>query len=339
LLTFAIPTTRLIPILLAGLFALANAAPAADPIVIKFSHVNTSDTPKGKAVDRFKKLAEERTHGRVRVQVYPNSTLYKDKEELQALQLGSVQMLAPSLSTFGKIGVKDFDAFELPYLFADYSEVHKIALGPIGQQMFRNLESQGITGLAYLDNGFREMHADKPLKSPTDFRGMKMRTNASKITEATFRSVGALPQNLAFSEVYQALDTHLVDGGENTASNIHTQKFDEVQKFITLTDHGYLGYAVVANKKFWNGLPPDIRQVLDGAIKDAAKYNNEIAKRENDDALEAIRKNGHAAIVTITPKEKAALRKAMLPVHKAEEARIGKDLMQRIYKEIGFNAN
>jgi C4-dicarboxylate-binding protein DctP len=336
----AMPTNRLRFAVLASLLALAaSTAQAADQIVIKFSHVTTSDTPKGKAADRFKKLAEERTGGRVQVQVYPNSTLYKDKEELQALQLGSVQMLAPSLSTFGKIGVKDFDAFELPYLFADYNDVHKITLGPIGQQMFKNLEAHNITGLAFLDNGFREMHANKPLKTPADFRGLKMRTNASKITEATFRSVGALPQNLAFSEVYQALDTHLVDGGENTASNIFTQKFHEVQKFITLTDHGYLGYAVVTNKKFWDGLPPDIRQILDGAIKDAAKYNNDIAKKENDDALAGIRKNGHATIVTITPQEKAALRKVMLPVHKSEEDRIGKDVMQRIYKEIGFAAN
>jgi C4-dicarboxylate-binding protein DctP len=249
------PTNRLRFAVLASLLALAaSTAQAADQIVIKFSHVTTSDTPKGKAADRFKKLAEERTGGRVQVQVYPNSTLYKDKEELQALQLGSVQMLAPSLSTFGKIGVKDFDAFELPYLFADYNDVHKITLGPIGQQMFKNLEAHNITGLAFLDNGFREMHANKPLKTPADFRGLKMRTNASKITEATFRSVGALPQNLAFSEVYQALDTHLVDGGENTASNIFTQKFHEVQKFITLTDHGYLGYAVVPN------MPPCARR-------------------------------------------------------------------------------
>jgi len=342
--TLKIPTkeTSILPtkpaILLSMLSFAAAIAHAQEPIIIKFSHVTASDTPKGKAADQFKKLAEERTKGRVKVEVYPNSTLYKDKEELQALQLGAVQMLAPSLSTFGKAGVKEFDAFELPFLFKDYNDVHKITYGQLGREMFKGLESKGMLGLAYLDNGFREMHGNKPLKTPADFRGLKMRVNASKITEATFRSVGALPQNLAFSEVYQALSTGLVDGGENTASNIYTQKFHEVQKYITLTDHGYLGYAVVTSKKFWDSLPPDIRKILDESIKDAAKYNNEIAKKENEDALEGIRKNGNAKIVTITPQERAELKKAMLPVHKEAEGRLSKELLQKVYKEVGFQS-
>ncbi|WP_269532248.1 TRAP transporter substrate-binding protein [Chitinimonas sp. BJYL2] len=314
----------------------ATAFAADAPIVIKFSHVVAQDTPKGKAAEHFKKLAEERTKGRVKVELYPNSQLYKDKEELEALQLGAVQMLAPSLAKFGPLGVKEFEVFDLPYIFDNYDELHKVTQGPIGKALLGKLSSKGITGLAYWDNGFKQFSANKPLKAPGDFRGLKMRIQASKVLDAQMRALSALPQQMAFSEVYQALQTGVVDGTENPASNFYTQKMHEVQKFLTLSNHGYLGYAVIVNKKFWDGLPADVRTALDGAMRDATKYANEIAKAENDGDIENVRKSNRTQILTLNPAEKAALRNAMVPVHKQMADRIGMDLITSIYKETGF---
>ena len=227
-----------------------SGARAQAPIVIKFSHVVAPDTPKGKGAIRFKELAEQRTNGKVKVEVYPNSQLYKDKEEMEALQLGSVQMLAPSLSKFGPLGAKEFEVFDLPYILPDKAALRRVTQGDLGKRLFKKLESKGIVGLAYWDNGFKIMSANKPLREPADFRGLKMRIQSSKVLEAQFRALGAIPQVLAFSEVYQALQTGVVDGSENTPSNMYTQKHHEVQKYATLSDHGYISYAVIANKKF-----------------------------------------------------------------------------------------
>ncbi|HJV86617.1 MAG TPA: TRAP transporter substrate-binding protein [Noviherbaspirillum sp.] len=312
---------------------------AQAPIVIKFSHVVANDTPKGKAAERFKELAEKATKGRVKVEVYPNSTLYKDKEEMEALQLGAVQMLAPSLAKFGPLGVKEFEVFDLPYIFPSKDVLYRVTEGPIGKQLFQKLESKGITGLAYWDNGFKVMSANKPLHHPADFKGLKMRIQSSKVLDAQMRALGANPQVMAFSEVYQALQTGVVDGTENPPSNLYTQKMHEVQKHVTVSNHGYLGYAVIVNKKFWDGLPADIRTELDGAMKEATKYANAIAQQENDKALDAVKKSGKSTVYVLTDAEKAEWRKALQPVQKEMEGRIGKDLIQAVNKEsaaLGF---
>jgi C4-dicarboxylate-binding protein DctP len=315
----------------------ALAAPA--PIVIKFSHVVAQHTPKGQAADYFKKIAEERTKGRVKIEVYPNSQLYKDKEEMEALQLGAVQMLAPSLAKFAPLGVKEFELFDLPFIFDNYSELHKITQGPIGAKLLKLLEARGVKGLAYWDNGFKVMSANKPLRNPADFRGLKMRIQSSKVLDSEMRSVGAMPQVLAFSEVYQALQTGVVDGTENPPSNLYTQKMHEVQKYVTLSDHGYLGYAVIVNKKFWASLPADIRTILEGAMKDATKYANDVAKKDNDEALAAVKKSGRSQLITLTPQERAAWKKAMDKAHKENIGRIGAALVQEVYVATGYNPN
>jgi len=320
-----------------ALASLSLGAFADQPIIIKFSHVVAADTPKGKAAEQFKKLAEEKTKGRVKVEVYPNSQLYKDKEEMEALQLGSVQMLAPSLAKFGPLGVKEFEVFDLPYIFNGYSSLHRVTEGPIGQNLLKKLEPKGIVGLAYWDNGFKQMSANKILKTPADFRGLKMRIQSSKVLDSEMRALGATPQVMAFSEVYQALQTGVVDGTENPVSNFYTQKMHEVQKYLMMSDHGYLGYAVIVNKKFWDGLPADIRTQLEAAMKESTRYANAIASTENLDALDKVKKSGKTQIVPLTDAEKAVWAKALVKVHKEQESRIGKDLIQAIYKETGFD--
>ena len=319
-----------------ALLVVSSIAFAQQPIVIKFSHVVAVDTPKGKAAEYFKKLAEERTKGRVKVEVYPNSSLFKDGEEMEALQLGSVQMLAPSLAKFGPLGVREFEVFDLPYVFDNFEELHKVTEGPVGAALFKKLESKGLIGLAYWDNGFKVMSANKPIRVPADYKGLKMRIQSSKVLGDEIKALGAIPQVMAFSEVYQALQTGVVDGTENPPSNFYTQKMQEVQKYLALTDHGVIEYAVIVNKKFWDGLPADIRTTLQGAMKDATKYANGIAKKDNDDALEAVRKSGKTEILTLTPEQKAAMKKALVTVHKENESRVGKDTLTEVYKETGF---
>src|SRR6185436_2025181 len=252
----------------AGL-AFAGAA-SAQPIVVKFSFVNPADSPKGKAADYWKKLVEEGTKGRVKIELYPNSSLYKDKEELEALQLGSVQMLAPTLGKFSAMGLSDYEAFDLPYLFENF------------KQLLDQLEPKGLKGLAFWDNGFKQMNANKALRVPADFKGVKLRIFSSKVLDAQMRALGAIPQVLAASEMYQAMQTGLVDGNENTESTFYDFKLYEVQKFLTESSHGYVGYLVVANKKFWDGLPADVRKVMEEAMAKTTTYANAISEKANE---------------------------------------------------------
>lgn len=316
-------------LVLAGLWL--PLAAVAQVITLKFSHVVASDTPKGKAAEKFKQVAESATKGRVKVEIYPNSQLYKDGDELEALQRGAVHMLAPSVSKFGPLGVRDFEVFDLPYLFPNTETVYRVTDGEIGLKLFAKLEAKGIKGLAYWDNGYKQVSANRALRKPADFRGLKMRVQSSKVLAATFRQLGAIPQVMAFSEVYTALQQGVVDGAENPVSNMYTQKMHEVQKHLTLSDHGYLVYAVIVNKKFWDGLPADIRAALEQAMKEATRFERAIAAKENADALALVKAAGTTQVIQLTDAEREEWRKALLPVHKEFEGTIGRDLIQSVY--------
>ncbi len=328
---------RLLFAAVAFAFAFARADP--HPIVIKFSHVVAVDAPKGQAAEFFKKRAEELTGGRVRVEVYPNSTLYKDKEEIEALELGAVQMLAPSLSKFGPVGAKEFEVFDLPFIFDDYADLRKVTEGPVGRRLLATLEPKGIRGLAYWDNGFKDFSANRPLHAPGDYRGLRMRVQSSMVLEAQMRALGAVPQVMAFSEVYPALRAGIVDGTENPISNLYTQRMHEVQKHLSVTQHGYLGYAVIVNKKFWDGLPAAVRTKLELAMKEATAYANRIAKERNEEDLARVRAAGTTEVYAPTKEERLALKKLLLPVHAQMEGRIGKELIREIYQATEFDPN
>ena len=327
--------TQSLAVLAAASVFLAGTA-LAEPISIKFSHVVAQDTPKGLAAEFFKKRAEELTQGKVKVEVYPNSQLYKDKEEMEALQLGAVQMLAPSLAKFGPLGVKEFEVFDLPFIFNDYDDLHKVTKGPAGKALLDKLAPKGILGLAYWDNGFKSFSANSPIKTPADLKGKKLRIQNSKVLEEQMRTIKAIPQMLAFSEVYQALQTGVVDGTENPISNFYTQKMHEVQKYMTITDHGYLGYAVIVNKKFWDGLPADIRTQLETALVEATDYANTIAMDMNKKDLESVKASGKTAVTTLTPEERAAFKTAMVLVHDKMASRIGKETIESFYQAVDF---
>ena len=312
---------------------------AQSQIIIKFSHVVANDTPKGKGALKFKELAEKYTNGKVKIEVYPNSSLYKDKEEIEALQLGSVQMLAPSTAKFAPLGVKEFEALDLPWLFKDDEAYAKAMKGPVGQWLFKKLEAKGVTGLAYWDNGFHMVSANRPLLNPADFQGLKVRISGSKVADQYFRVLGSIPQILAFSEVYQALQTGVVDSCENTPSNYLTQKFHEVQKDITVSYHAHLQYAVIVNSKFWSGLPADIRGQLEKAMNEATDYTNSIARKENEDALAEIKKSGKTALHELTPAQRLEWQKAMQPTYAWAKGRVGQEVLDLIAKELDVKMN
>jgi C4-dicarboxylate-binding protein DctP len=308
----------------------------ADPIILKFSHVVSPDAPKGKAALMFKQLAEKYTDGKVTVEVYPNSSLYKDKEELEALQLGSVHLLAPSISKFGPLGVKEFDVFDLPFLMTDDEHARQMMASPMMGELNKKLETKGVRPLAYWDNGAHVYTCNRPLIMPDDFQGLKMRIQGSKVLDAVARQLGAIPQIIAFGELYQALQTGVVDGEDNVPSNIWTQKFYDVQKHLTVSYHGRLTYSLLTNVKFWDSLPPDVRPGLDRAVVESTNFFNDTAAHDNVAALDQIKATGKIEFHVLTDQEKKAWIAKLMPVHQEMQSRFGKDFIERIYKASGF---
>jgi C4-dicarboxylate-binding protein DctP len=316
----------------AAALGFALAAPAQAQMVIKFSHVVADNTPKGQAAIKFKELAEKKLPGKVTVQVFPSSQLFGDAKELEALLLGDVQFIAPSLSKFDRY-TKKLQVFDLPFLFNDIDAVDRFQSSAQGKGLLESMKNRGLLGLAYWHNGMKELSTDKDqLKRPEDVKGLKFRIQASDVLEAQFRALGANPQKMAFSEVYQALQTGVVNGQENTWSNIYSQKFFEVQKTIAETNHGVIDYMVVTNAKWWDGLPAEVKKGLSEAMAEATAYGNKIANDINEGDKKRIADAGKAKIQKLSKEDVAAWRKAMEPVWKKFEADIGNDLIAAAQK-------
>jgi len=303
------------------------SASAQTPIVIKLSHVVAENTPKGQASLKFKELAEKKLPGKVQVQVFPNSQLFGDAKEMEALLLNDVQIIAPSLSKFDRY-TKKIQVFDLPFLFKDAEAALKFENSKEGKALLKSMEDKGLIGLNYWGNGMRHFSANKDFRLPSDVKGLKFRIQASDVYESIMKSLGANGQKMAFAEVYQALQTGVVDGQENSFSNTYSQKFHEVQKTIIESNHGILDYMVVVNAKWWNGLPADVKKGLSEAMNEATVFNNQIAKQKNDEARAAIEAAGKAKIVKLTDAQLAEWKKAMQPVYKQFEADIGADLIK-----------
>ncbi|MBT2342391.1 MULTISPECIES: TRAP transporter substrate-binding protein [Pseudomonas] len=308
-------------------FSTLGTAMAADPIVIKFSHVVGEQTPKGLGALRFKQLVEERLPGKVRVEVYPNSTLYGDDKEMEALLLGDVQIIARSLAKFEQY-TRSVQLFDLPFLFDDIAAVDRFQLSPEGQKLLKSMEHQNVTGLAYWHNGMKQLSANRPLRKPEDARGLIFRVQVSAVLEEQFKAVEAKGQKMIFSVVYQALRTGVVNGAENPYSNFYDQKLHEVQKYVTETNHGVLDYMLITTSDFWNNLPPDIRTELDKIVVEVTAYVNQEAERLNQQDKQHVLDAKTTEIITLTPEERNAWRDRMKPVWAKFEKEIGPDLIK-----------
>ena len=309
----------------------AGTAGAADPIKIKFAHVVADSTPKGQGALMFKKEVEKRLAGKVVVEVYPNSSLFGDAKEMEALALGDVQIIAPSLSKFDKF-TKKLQVFDLPFLFDDIEAIDRFQHSAKGKELLNAMTSKGYQGLAFWHNGMKQLSANKPLRLPDDAKGLKFRIQSSNVLLEQFKALKSNPQKMAFAEVYQALQVGTVDGQENTWSNIYTQKFHEVQKHISETNHGVIDYIVVTNAKFWGKLPKDIRAELEKIMAEVTVAANKIADDINAEAKKKIVASGKTEIVSLSKEQLAEWRKAMMPVYKKFEKEIGKDLIDAALK-------
>ncbi len=305
----------------------AGLASAADPISIKFAHVVAEHTPKGQGALMFKKLAEERLPGRVKVEVYPNSSLFGDGKEMEALLLGDVQLLAPSLAKFEHYA-KPIQIFDLPFLFNDINALDRFQQSPQGQDLLKSMEGKGITGLGYWHNGMKQLSANKALYEPKDARGLKFRVQSSAVLDEQFKALRAAPRKMSFAEVYQGLQTGVVNGTENTWSNYESQKVNEVQKFFTESNHGAIDYMVITNTKFWNSLPEDVRSSLDAIMAEVTVEVNKQAEALNQSSRQTIVDSGTSEIITLTPEQREQWREAMRPVWKKFEKDIGVDLIK-----------
>lgn len=292
-------------------------------LLIRFAHVVAEDTPKGLMAQRFKELVEQRSGGDIVVEVYARARLYGDRDEMEALQIGAVEMLAPSLSKFGRVGFPEFELFDLPFLFNNKQDVMRITEGPVGAKLLTALGRQHLVGLGYLNNGFKQMSANRPLLTPADFKGLRMRVQTSRVIASQMRALGAYPVALPFSETSTALSHGVVQGTENPLSNFWTQNMHRHQTDLSLTDHGYLGYAIVTSERFWKSLSEAQRTLINRALREAIDHGNHVADAENDKALQALREAGGTRIQTPTPAQRAQLRLAVQPVYEQLKSRIG----------------
>lgn len=324
--------------LVSVLALLPCAVAQATPMVLKFSHVVEEDTPKGRAALEFKRIVEQRSQGKIRIDVYPDSSLYKDKEELEALQLGAVHILAPSLAKFGQLGIRDFEVFDIPYLFSNPQTLKAVVNGEIGKNLFKQLDERGLKGLAYWDNGAKVISANTPVRLPSDLKGKRFRIQSSRTLETQTDELGATPIPMPFSEVYKALETGFVDATENPPSNFYSKKMYKVQRYVTMTQHGHLGYAVIVNHKFWDSLPKDTRNLLESAMREATVKNNEISDKMNTTAIAEIRQKKLAQVIDLTPEQLEAWKTKLQPVRRKAEMWINEDLIEQIRRvDSSFN--
>ncbi|WP_425267075.1 TRAP transporter substrate-binding protein [Desulfofustis glycolicus] len=309
---------------------LAIGTAVAAPITIKFAHVVAENTPKGQAANKFRDLVAERMGDKVVVEVFPNSQLFGDDTVLEAMALGDVQLAAPSLSKFDRY-TKSLQVFDLPFLFSDMAAAERFQQSDIGNELLMSMESKGLIGLGYIHNGLKQISAHKPLRVPEDARGLKFRIQASNVLAAQFEALGAMPLKKPFSEVFTLLQTKAIDGQENTWSNIYSQKFFEVQPYITESNHGLIDYLVVTSAEFWNGLPDDIRAEVKKALDEGIAFGNEVAAQKALDDKQKIIDSGRSEIIYLTPEERALWVEAMKPVWQKFEEEIGKELIDAAY--------
>lgn len=309
-----------------ALVSASATATAADPITVKFSHVVAENTPKGIGAKHFEACAEKKLPGQVDVEVYPNSQLFGDNKVLEAMLLGDVHLAAPSLSKFGSYTEK-LALFDLPFLFDDLAAAERFQQSAKGQELLSSMEDKGISGLGYWHNGMKQLSASSPLRVPEDAASKKFRIMSSDVLEAQFEAVDAVPLKKPFSEVFTLLQTNAIDGQENTWSNIYSQKFFEVQPYITESNHGLLDYLLVTNTGWWNGLPGDIKTGLSECITEATDLANSEANKIAMENRQKIIDSGASEVITLTPEEKAKWRAAMKPVWDKFSDEVGQDMI------------
>lgn len=327
---FAVLLTLL---LIAGCSARATDYEQVGPdekIVIRFSHVVGEDTPKGQAARLFAKLIKERTKGKVEVQVFSNGSLYKDSEELHALNKGHVQMIAPALSKVSGL-IPELGVFDLPYLYPDLSGYHKLFDGIIGERLAQSVEKQNMIVLGFWDSGMKQLTNNvRPIRKPQDLAGTTMRIMPSTVLDQQFNLLEVHPVELNFNDVYLALSQGRIDGQENTISNIYSKRFYRVQKYMTLSNHGYLGYLVVMDKTFWNRLSPELQTIIRTAMHEVTQWQRQQAVLIERDKLREIQSCNCIEINELSKEEQREWKQFYQPLYQIMERRLGNEFLHEL---------
>lgn len=303
-----------------------------EKLVLKFSHVVSDTSPKGRAARRWAELVAQKSEGRVEIQVFANSTLFKDGEELEALRKGYVQIIAPATSKLTKTAPA-LQILDLPFFFADEEEVHRVVDDSIKKELAGSFKQHGMEYLAYWDNGFKQMTANVPLRKAQDFRGSRFRIMDSPVLFSQFRRLGAEPVATSFSDVYTALESQYVGGSENTASNLYSKKFYQLQNYLTVSNHGYLGYAVLVNSEQWKALPYSVRRLLTETLAEVTEWERQEALKQNRDDLERLRKEKALQVYDLSPEDIDDWRNALSPLYQEVKERVGPGLFQKVVEE------
>jgi len=310
-----------------ALLASLSATALADPILIKFSHITADSTPKGQGALMFKKLVEERMPDKVKVQVYSNSSLFGDGKEMEALLLNDVQMLAPAPSKLEQY-TKQLQLFDLMFLFDDMAAAQRFQNSEKGRALLHSMDDKGDTGLAYWLNGMRQLTANKPLREPKDARGLKFRVQPSDLQAAQYSALRAVPRKMSFAEIYQGLQTGVINAQDNPWSNIYSQKYYEVQPYMTESNHAIGNYVLITNTKFWQGLPADIRTQLEQIIDEVTVEVNRQAAALNEKAKQDTLATGKVELIELTPEQRNAWRDAVRPAWEPYIDQIGRDVIE-----------
>jgi tripartite ATP-independent transporter DctP family solute receptor len=298
--------------------------------VIRFSFVVAENTPKGLAAQKFAQLVKEKTKDTIKVELFPNGTLFNETDEVEALQRGSIQMIAPSFSNISEV-VPEWMVMDLPFAFQNENAVEKAFRGRIGEILMRKLEPKGMIGLGFWSNGFQQMTSNRGMiVHPDDFRDLKIRILPSKIIEAQFRQLKAKTIPIPFNQVYRSMETGEVDAGENTISNIYSKRLYQVQKYLTISNHAYLGYGVLMNKAFWEKLSDDQQQVITQAMQEATIWANQNAISLNLKQWDELKKTGQMSVHILTDEERNEWKQALEPVYVEAQAYVGKELIEAV---------
>lgn len=303
-----------------------------DKIVIKFSHVVAENTPKGMAARRFARLVEERSKGKVEVDVYANGVLYNDNDEWEAVNKGHVQMIAPATSKLSSQFPK-WQILDLPFAFPSYQAVEEAYEGPIGEALLKDLNDSNVLGLSFWYNGYKQItNNTRPIMAPSDFNRLHFRIMPSPVIESQFKTLNASASSLPFNKTYKNLEVKFVNGQENTISNIYSKKFYQEQSYLTLSNHGYLGYIVLMNEEFWKELPPDIQEIITQALEETTEWVKRHSIEINDQYIRNLKRETDILIYTLTPEDRKIWREALQPVYEETSPILGKYLMKELEK-------
>lgn len=303
--------------------SVANAA----PILIRFSHVVGENTPKGTGAKVFKELVEKRLSGKIAVEIYPRSQKYTDEQALLGLLFGDVEMAAPSFTKFRKFS-SHLQVYDLPFLFENVEQVHAFQQSSSGQELLSSMENRGIKGLAYWDNGMRVLSANRPIEVPADLKGLSLRIEPSYVFQRQYAELGAIATPMPYKRLPDALRVGVVDGYENTWSNVLSKGLHLLRPYFTEVGHSYLGYMVVTSNSFWNSLPADIQTELQAIMEEVTVVVNKLAKEKEIADKAQIQKTSSVQIVTLDEDAKKQWREVMMPLWKEMEADIPPAIMK-----------